>query len=190
MNAVTDTHDTRTRLLDTALELFSEHGMEGTSLQMIADALGVTKAAVYYHFKTKDEIVAAIVGPPLRELDQALDEALAKRSRSAQIDRALQGFVDLVVRHRALFSLVNSDPGIQRVVKRTSEAARLEDITTKMQRVCAGAAPNLAEAITAHIVFAGLPMVAGYPAYADVDDETLRQHLLDVGRRLLGRPRR
>ena len=38
--------DTRTRLLETALELFTTHGVEGTSLQMIADALGVTKAAV------------------------------------------------------------------------------------------------------------------------------------------------
>ena len=58
--------DTRTRLLETALELFTRHGVEGTSLQMIADALGVTKAAVYYHFKTKDEITEAVTEPALR----------------------------------------------------------------------------------------------------------------------------
>jgi len=183
-------YDTRSRLLGTALKLFSVHGMEGTSLQMIADALGVTKAAVYYHFKTKDEIVEAIVGPPLQELEKLLDEALTKRSRSAQIDHALQGFIDLIVRHRVLFGLVNSDPGIRRVVKITSEAARMEDVTTKMQAVLAGNAPNLADAITVHVVVAGLSMVGGDPAYAGIDDDTLRQHLLDVGRRLLGRPRR
>ncbi|XYI03832.1 TetR/AcrR family transcriptional regulator [Sorangium sp. So ce1128] len=190
MTAGTATHDTRARLLNTALKLFSEHGMEGTSLQMIADALGVTKAAVYYHFKTKDEIVEAIVGPRVQELDQILDEALTKRSRSAQIDHTLQGLVDLVVRYRALFGLVNSDPGIRRVVKMTSEAVRVDDVRTKMQTVLAGAAPNLADAIAVHVVFAGLSTVGGDHAYAGIDDDPLRQHLLDVGSRLLGRPRR
>ena len=190
MNAGPAANDTRSRLLDTALRLFSQHGVDGASLQMIADALGVTKAAVYYHFKTKDEIVEAIVGPPAQELDQILDEARARRGRGAQIDHALQGFVQLIVRHRRLFGLVNSDPGIQRVVNKTLEARRGEALRTKMQTVFAGAAPSLADAITVHVVFAGLSMVGGAPEYAAIDDDTLRQHLLDVGRRLLGRPRR
>lgn len=190
MIAATALPDTRSRLLGTALKLFSEHGTDGTSLQMIADALGVTKAAVYYHFKTKDEIVEAIVGPPLRELEQLLDEARTKRSRTAQVDHALEGFVQLIARHRALFGLFSSDPGIRRVVKRTQEAQRVDNVTTKMQAVLAGAEPTLADAITVHVVFAGLSMVGGDPEYASIDDDTLRQHLLDVGRRLLGRPRR
>jgi AcrR family transcriptional regulator len=45
----------QTRILIAALNLFADHGVSGTSLQMIADALGVTKAAVYHQFKTKDE---------------------------------------------------------------------------------------------------------------------------------------
>ena len=48
------------RTIDVALELFADHGVGGTSLQMIADALGVTKAAVYHQFRTKDEIVLAV----------------------------------------------------------------------------------------------------------------------------------
>ena len=50
----------QTRVLDAALVLIAEHGVSGTSLQMIADAMGVTKAAVYRQFRTKDEIVIAI----------------------------------------------------------------------------------------------------------------------------------
>src|SRR5689334_14173118 len=42
------------RIVDAAVPLFAEHGVGGTSLQMIADAVGVTKAAVYHQFKTKD----------------------------------------------------------------------------------------------------------------------------------------
>src|SRR5262245_31759345 len=48
---------TRTRIQQVALELFTQHGYEATSLREIAEKLGVTKAALYYHFRTKDEII-------------------------------------------------------------------------------------------------------------------------------------
>ena len=47
--------DTRARIQQIALELFAEHGYERTSLREIAERLGVTKAALYYHFKSKEE---------------------------------------------------------------------------------------------------------------------------------------
>ena len=40
----------QTRIIEAALVLFAEHGISGTSLQMIADAIGVTKAAVYHQY--------------------------------------------------------------------------------------------------------------------------------------------
>ncbi|AUX42427.1 TetR family transcriptional regulator [Sorangium cellulosum] len=183
-------NDTRTRLLETALKLFSERGVEGTSLQMIADELGVTKAAVYYHFKTKDEITEAVAAPMLQALEQIVEEAQTKRSRGAQIEHALAGFVELIVRQRLLLGLCNSDPGIQRVMNRTFQAPRGEDLRTRVRTVLAGANPSLADTITVHVVFTGLAMAGGAPEYAGIDDDTLRQHLLDTGRRLLGRPRR
>lgn len=63
--------DTRQRIQDVALELFAEQGYEKTSLREIADRLGVTKAALYYHFKTKEDILVGIVddlGMPVQEL--------------------------------------------------------------------------------------------------------------------------
>ena len=50
----------QTRIIEAALVLFAEHGVSGTSLQMIADAIGVTKAAVYQQYNTKDEIILAV----------------------------------------------------------------------------------------------------------------------------------
>jgi AcrR family transcriptional regulator len=52
--------DTRQRIQDVALELFAEQGYEKTSLREIAERLDVTKAALYYHFKTKEEILVSI----------------------------------------------------------------------------------------------------------------------------------
>ncbi|PRX48562.1 TetR family transcriptional regulator [Prauserella shujinwangii] len=180
--------DTRSRLLATALKLFREHGVEGTSLQMIADELGVTKAAVYYHFHTKDEIAEAVAAPALRELLEITEAAAAHRRQGARVDHALAGFVDLVVRHRALLALCNSDPGLVRAIDRTLNG--LDDFKVRLLDVLAGPDPDLELMISVHVALAGIALAGGSPDLADVDDETLREHLTGIGRRLLRRPRR
>jgi len=57
--AALETTDTRTRLIDVAVALFTRHSFAGTSLQMIADELGFTKAAIYHHFRTREQLLAA-----------------------------------------------------------------------------------------------------------------------------------
>lgn len=63
--------DTRSKIQDVALELFGEQGYDKTSLREIAERLGVTKAALYYHFRTKEEIVTSLfqaAGEGIQEL--------------------------------------------------------------------------------------------------------------------------
>ncbi|MGW1801042.1 TetR/AcrR family transcriptional regulator [Streptomyces sp. NPDC001984] len=63
--------NTRQRIQDVALELFAEQGYEKTSLREIAERLDVTKAALYYHFKTKEEIIVSLfedLTQPIQEL--------------------------------------------------------------------------------------------------------------------------
>jgi AcrR family transcriptional regulator len=55
--------DTRARILEVASELFIDQGYDGTSLREIADRLGFTKAALYYHFQSKEQILLAVVQP-------------------------------------------------------------------------------------------------------------------------------
>ncbi|GAA1981626.1 TetR/AcrR family transcriptional regulator [Amycolatopsis minnesotensis] len=179
--------DTRSRLLATALRLFTEHGAEGTSLQMIADALGVTKAAVYYHFKTKDEITEAVAEPGLRELAAVVEEAATFRRRGARIDHLLTGFVDIVVRHRALVALFSSDPGVARAIEKTLHGE--ERFEKRLIALLAGPEPDTSTLVAAHVALAGIALAGGAPALADLDDESLREALLAVGRRLMGRPR-
>ena len=61
--------DTRTRIQQVALELFAEQGYERTSLREIAERLGVTKAALYYHFKSKEDIVRSFTEDHFSRLD-------------------------------------------------------------------------------------------------------------------------
>src|SRR5467141_3930663 len=64
--------DTRERIQAVALELFAEDGYEKTSLREIAERLGVTKAALYYHFKSKEDIVRSFTEDNVTELDELI----------------------------------------------------------------------------------------------------------------------
>lgn len=64
--------NTRQRIQDTALELFAEQGYEKTSLREISERLGVTKAALYYHFRSKEEIVVSL----FRDLTQPIEDLI------------------------------------------------------------------------------------------------------------------
>ncbi|WP_423509700.1 TetR/AcrR family transcriptional regulator [Streptomyces xinghaiensis] len=64
--------DTRRRIQDAALSLFVEQGYEKTSLREIAAQLDVTKAALYYHFKTKEDILISIFEDRTRPLDELI----------------------------------------------------------------------------------------------------------------------
>jgi AcrR family transcriptional regulator len=72
------TGDTRERIKQVALELFTEQGYEQTSLREIAERLGVTKAALYYHFKSKEEIVEAFVEERVATMAELTDWARSR----------------------------------------------------------------------------------------------------------------
>jgi AcrR family transcriptional regulator len=83
--------DTRARAQKVALELFAEQGYEKTSLREIAERLGVTKAALYYHFKSKEDIVHSLTDDYFAEIDALLDWAKGQprsdETRMAILDR-------------------------------------------------------------------------------------------------------
>ncbi|WP_317444682.1 helix-turn-helix domain-containing protein [Streptomyces collinus] len=64
--------NTRQRIQDVALELFAEQGYEKTSLREIAERLDVTKAALYYHFKSKEEIIVSL----FEDLTQPIEDLI------------------------------------------------------------------------------------------------------------------
>ncbi|MGP4003311.1 TetR/AcrR family transcriptional regulator [Streptomyces sp. 8N706] len=89
--------DTRQRIQDVALELFAEQGYEKTSLREIAEHLDVTKAALYYHFRTKEDIVISLV----EDLARPIDELIAWARRQP---RTLESKQELVRRYSAALS--------------------------------------------------------------------------------------
>jgi AcrR family transcriptional regulator len=91
--------DTRERIQSVALELFAEHGYEKTSLREIAERLDVTKAALYYHFKSKEDIVRSFTEDYVTDLDELIAWGAAQprtdETRGLLLDR-----YSVIVGHR------------------------------------------------------------------------------------------
>src|SRR6202035_2475574 len=104
---------TRQQILETAERLFAEQGYDATSLQMIADEMGLTKAAVYYHFPAKVDIRHEIMRPRVEQLGTLLDEAAAIRGRRARGEHVVNGFVDFFVERRQ-YPPTSKDPATNR----------------------------------------------------------------------------
>jgi AcrR family transcriptional regulator len=173
----------QTRIIDAALVLFAEHGISGTSLQMIADALGVTKAAVYHQYNTKDEIVLAVAQVVLARLEAAVIAAEAERSRPRAREVLVAAMVDLAVEQRRMAGILQRDPVMlrflgshepfRRVMARVNRL--LMDGTTSGARAQAA---TLAAAISGTVV---------HPLVLDFDDDTLRSEVLKQVRKILRR---
>ncbi|NKQ55703.1 helix-turn-helix transcriptional regulator [Amycolatopsis sp. K13G38] len=85
--------DTRERIQQIALDLFVEQGYEKTSLREIAERLEVTKAALYYHFRTKEDIVRSLFEDIAEAVDEVLDWAREQGeglSRTELVNRLAQ----------------------------------------------------------------------------------------------------
>ncbi|MFW0786436.1 helix-turn-helix domain-containing protein [Gordonia sp. CPCC 206044] len=94
--------DTRERIRSSAMQLFAERGYDKTSLREIADSLGVTKAALYYHFRTKEDIVVSLS----EELRSGVDEIVRwAESQPPDNQRAAQ----IVIRYSALLHGLGKD---------------------------------------------------------------------------------
>lgn len=172
----------RERVLEAALSLFAEHGVKGTSLQMIADRLGVSKAAVYYQFHSKDEIALAVIQPVFDDMMRLLRIAEAMSTPEAQREAAVSGMVDMAVRHRRVSAIFHGDPVIDSLVHSRPE---LEDTIERLTEILLGPDPCDTGRICMAMLASGVFGSVTDPTLSDISDELLHRVLLDCARRVL-----
>jgi AcrR family transcriptional regulator len=97
---------TRRRILDIALELFVEQGYDRTSLREIAERLGFSKAALYYHYKAKDDILEALAEAVIDDLEDVVDQVADRPAGPERARFALTQLVDLMLRRRRVAQLL------------------------------------------------------------------------------------
>jgi AcrR family transcriptional regulator len=185
--------DTRQRLIDVAISLISRYGFAGTSLQMIADELGFTKAAIYYHFRTRDQLLVAVMEPMLRQIQQVVGLAEDQRTPRTQMDAMVDGFAAVVAKNRALAAVMVFDPSVHRVLQGQPEWGDLivRQLALLTQLDSGAADSGASGVIKATALLTGLAGAAtGAPL--DMDEDTLVQELSHIGRRMMGlrQPRR
>jgi AcrR family transcriptional regulator len=173
------------RIVSAALELFTEHGVGGTSLQMIAGALGVTKAAVYHQFRTKDEIVLAVAEAELARVEVAIEAAEAEPSAAQAREVLVSRMVDLAVERRRMESTLLSDPVIVRFFANYEPFRAVMD---RLYRVLTGDGVEPDASVTAAMFTAAIGGAVMHPLVANLDDDTLRLQLMRLGRRFLDLP--
>jgi AcrR family transcriptional regulator len=173
---------TRERLIAVAVELFSRHSYAGTSLQMIADELGLTKGAIYHHFRTREDLLRAIVAPVLDELQIIVEAAEQHRTPRARADHMLTGYAAHLVAHRRLAAVLALDPGVVGVLRANAQWNALID---RQFALLAAATVGPVGNAKATFVMAGMAAAAN-PLAAKLDDTALCDVLAESGRSALG----
>jgi len=175
------------RVVNAAVELFATHGVGGTSLQMIADALGVTKGAVYHQFRTKDAIVLAVAEAELARVEAAVATAEAEPDTARARALMLEGMVDLAVERRRMESTLLGDPVLVRFFARYQPFRRVMD---RLYGLLVAGDTRPDARVSAAMLSAAIAGAVMHPLVTDLDDATLRAQLLRLARRSLELPDR
>jgi len=112
-------------ILDVAVGVFRERGYEGSSLEQIARTAGITKASIYYHVRSKEELLARGVGRALDALFAVLDEPEARRGAAvARLRYLIRRTIEITVERLPEVALLIRVRGNTRVERRVLERRR------------------------------------------------------------------
>ncbi|MEV0583830.1 TetR/AcrR family transcriptional regulator [Nonomuraea sp. NPDC050310] len=152
---------TKQRIQQAARELFARQGVQKTSLQEIADALGITKPALYYHFTSREDLVRSIVlpivengaslltrleaggpVPPEELLGAFFDFNYAHREDTAMLLGELStltelGLIDLVIQWRERLGalLLGPEPTLAQQARAVMALGGIQDITVQFAHI-------------------------------------------------------
>ena len=185
---------TRQRILDVALDLFNEHGYDKTSLREIADALGFTKAALYYHFERKEDILLALhlrlhaIGRDALDQLEQLGRAVDVKVWMGLLDQ----FIDQVLANRKLFLLhLRNQNAMGQISSHEPNDADHQDMDEQLRRFLAD--PALPIALRVRMACSvgavmGVLMGGAGGAFGDVPAAELAEQVRDAMHDLLGLP--
>ncbi len=174
--------DTKQRILDVALDLFTEQGYDGTSLREIAEQLGVTKAAIYYHFESKEDILMAL---HMRLHDFGKD-ALVRIGEApvtlALWEELLDDIVGEMLGQRKIFLMHERNQASLEKLHREDHDAEHEDIQNQFRRVLEDIRVPLRDRVRMSasfgVIFSSL-FLAG-DAFESTTNEELGEMLRDI----------
>ena len=183
-----EARSTRERILDVALDLFIEKGYDRTSLREIAEPLGFSKAALYYHFASKEDILMAL---HMRIHEFGID-ALAQMGNLeptvAMWAELLEQIVDQMLANRKIFLLHERNQAAFEAMHREEHDAQHEDFQEQFRRVLADDRLSVRDRVLISASFGavmGAVVIAG-DAFEAIPSDELSEILRGAVRDLLG----
>jgi AcrR family transcriptional regulator len=177
--------DTRSRVQKVALELFAEQGYEKTSLREIAERLGVTKAALYYHFKSKEDIVHSFTDDYFDEIDALLDWAKDQPRNDETRREILDRYVGVVLSGSEVFRFLEQNRAAVQAMEPKERFARFRGRLDALVDLLAGPNAPLRDRVraTAAVLAVG---ATGHVYLQQVDDpDKLRAIVLEIATDLI-----
>jgi AcrR family transcriptional regulator len=173
--------DTRQRIQEVARELFAQKGVQRTSLQDIAARLGITKPALYYHFRSREELVRSILSPLMDGGERFVAEQEARGEVSAR--ELLEGYFDFHYRHRADLLLVIAE------LTTLADLGLIDTLLAwreRLVRLVFGPTPALTQSARGVIAFGGLQDCC--LQFPDAPHDELRAAVVDGALAAMGLP--
>ncbi|WP_010142338.1 TetR/AcrR family transcriptional regulator [Oceanicola sp. S124] len=150
-------------LLDVGARLFAEKGFEATSMRDISQAAGVSKALLYHHFKSKDDIYARIAFMATQHLNTFVEERIPADGTAADKVRAyMRAAATFFAEHRTAWMAAStafwSDPDRHRMEIRVARRRQFEERLRDLIRegVDSGEFEEVDPAITGRLILSGI----------------------------------
>jgi len=179
--------DTRARLRELALQLFAEQGYEKTSLREIAEHLGVTKAALYYYFKSKEDIVRSLVEDYMTEMDELIEWGKAQPMSAATRAEIVRRYLGIVAGGAEVFRMLQQNQAaVASLASAKERGALFRERLDALIELLTGPGATLRDQVRA--ASALMSVNFGCLRYQNQvsSQEELEQVLLDVAMELVG----
>ncbi len=136
---------TRSAILIKAADLFSEKGYAGTSMSDLAEELGLSKAAIYHHFESKESILMNLVKSTFQDMGELVQEIESLPASKVDPTDVLHRFAEILFAHRQVVSLVL----FQLPVELRTPGIERREYLVRLQKILAGKNPTLERRIRA-----------------------------------------
>jgi AcrR family transcriptional regulator len=164
------------RIARLALARFRVGGFVGTSIADLAGALGVSKAAIYYHYRSKDALLHHLIEPLLDAIDTCIQDHTP--AASAQTARSLlDAYLTVLLAHREVVPLITTDVA---VLNHPSIGPRLHAQNQQLQSLLAAPDPSPSGRLRAAAALGAIwrPLIA--ESQVDLTDRDHQHTLVDA----------
>jgi len=175
---------TRARILDVARELIAERGYSSTSISQIAGRLGTSKAALYYHFKSKEEILDGLLSEPMIAF-QDLARAASEAPSGAHAREVLGTIIDFIAGPSSCLAAFQNDPSVLKEYAQCHNYQESEDLIVK---ALAGPRPTNVKLVRARVALAAAKQgtLAAQSLGHGAITPAMREEILSAALRALG----